>query len=229
MGRIPPNIRLRSEPMDPDNSLWSWATSSRSASGTQCKYARALMARWKLLGRVVPATSAPIRPVPSPCMSSEHRVPLRATMGYGHGPTRATEYRKVPLVPPQSCTSPSATALHRACSGMLPSAAAHHGDAWPKPPSAHTSAIQRALLRSAELHRVAPSGTELRGLRATPVIILCIEWRPVLKCYRAPPGAASHASQRRSALAHLRATERQRAVSLRDAACRMPPRSTACR
>ena len=43
---------------------------------------------------------------------------------------------KCHCVPPQSYTSPSATALHRACRRMLPSAAAHHGVSWPRPPSA---------------------------------------------------------------------------------------------
>ena len=54
---------------------------------------------------------------------------------------------------------------------------------------------------SATCNRVAPSGTEAFERHGT--FNLCIEWRTVLQCYRAPPGAAvccaaSHANQCRS-------------------------------
>jgi hypothetical protein len=52
-GHIPPDIRLRSEPMDPDNSFGHGlplTASSRSASGKQRKLVCELTARWRLLG-----------------------------------------------------------------------------------------------------------------------------------------------------------------------------------
>jgi hypothetical protein len=179
------------------------------------------------------------------------------------GPTRATEYRKVP---PQSCTSPTATALHHACRRMLPSAAPHHGVSWPRPPSAtdrhqvHTPPLPtRSTASGTEWHREASeqhqvstfalsgaqfsSATEhhrvplCAALRAMPtnadLTLICAgalqePSQPILRCAktatqanagrRAPPNATEcHKGT------HLRATERHRAVSPRDAACRLPP------
>ena len=195
-GHIPPDIRLRSEPMDPDNSFGHGlplTASSRSASGKQRKLVCELTARRRLLGvlcrRRVHDTARAVAVHVNRARASSTCVPPCAT---AMGQRALLSTAQCHCVPPRSCTSPSATALHRACRRMLPSAAAHHGVSWPRPPSAHTAASN--ALYSA-WHRVAPrppSHTKCQLLH---------EWRPVLQSYRAPPSttavccAASHASQ----------------------------------
>jgi len=156
--------------MDPDNSFGHWIDSQLAISLKKAAQigARALVARWRLLGvlcrrRVhdkaravaVHANRAPSTEV------ARHRVPRRYTAraaGCCRAPPRIMEFRG-------------------------------RGQRVHTPP--HPT---RSTVRGTEWHR---------GLRATPSVNLCIEWRPVLQIYRAPPGAAlccaaSHADQRRS-------------------------------
>jgi len=148
-GHIPPNIRLRSEPMDGSRQLlWSWATIDSQLAISLRKAtqvgARALMARWRLLGvlcrrRVhdkaravaVHANRAPSTEV------ARHRVPRRYT-------ARAAGCRRVHT--PSWSFVAEATECHRS------------------PPSAHTAASN--ALYSA-WHRVAlgpPSNTKCQPL-----------------------------------------------------------------
>jgi hypothetical protein len=109
-------------------------------------------------------------------------------------------------VPPRSCTSPSATALHRACRRMLPSAAAHHGVSWPRPPSAtdrhqvHTPPRPtRSTVRGTEWHR---------GLRATPSVNFCMsgaQFSRATEHHRAPLCAALRAMPANTDLTLIRA------------------------
>ena len=164
-----------------------------------------------------PSSATECRRVPDAADRHEHRARANEWHDAYEALLRATT----------SCTSPTATARHRECNRRLPSFAARHGiscrvppgatDRHQVPPRAHTArhlvplssvtACQRVPTRSTayrrappttEWHRVAPSGTEASERHET--FNLCIEWRPVLWSYRAPPGAAvrcaaSHASQ----------------------------------
>lgn len=174
-GHIPPDIRLRSEPMDPDNSFGHGlplTASSRSASGKQRKLVCELTARWRLLGvlcrRRVHDTARAVAVHVNRVPSIEY---MCATMCYGHGPTRATEYRKVPLC---ATTELHVTECHCATPRVPPDAAERRRASWSfvaeatechrSPPSAHTAASN--ALYSA-WHRVAlgpPSNTKCQPL-----------------------------------------------------------------
>jgi hypothetical protein len=78
--------------------------------------------------------------------------------------------------------------------------------------------------------RAMPANTDLTLIRAGA---LQEPSQPILRC--AETAARANAAERHrmplsaTRCTHLRATERHRAVSPRDAACRLPPRSTVCR
>ena len=157
-GHIPPDIRLRSEPMDPDNSFGHGlplTASSRSASGKQRKLVCELTARWRLLGvwcrRRVHDTARAVAVHVNRAPSIEY---MCATMCYGHGPTRATEYRTVPLC---ATTELHVTECHCATPRVPPDAAERRRASWSFVAEA-TECTHRRVQRA--LQCVAPSGTE---------------------------------------------------------------------
>jgi hypothetical protein len=157
-GHIPPDIRLRSEPMDPDNSFGHGlplTASSRSASGKQRKLVCELTARWRLLGvlcrRRVHDTARAVAVHANRAPSIEY---MCATMCYGHGPTRATEYRTVPLC---ATTELHVTECHCATPRVPPDAAERRRASWSFVAEA-TECTHRRVQRA--LQCVAPIGTE---------------------------------------------------------------------
>jgi hypothetical protein len=146
---------------------------------------------------------------------------------------------KCHCVPPRSCTSPRAAALHRACRRMLPSAAAHHGVSWPRPPSAtdrhqvHTPPRPtRSTVRGTEWHR---------GLRATPSVNFCMsgaQFSRATKHHRAPLCAALRAMPANTDLTLIRAGALQEpsqpilrcaeTAARANAGRRAPPDATEC-
>ena len=102
------------------------------------------------------------------CHDSCHRAPSSATecrrvpdaadrLEHHYAPTSGTMHTKRYCVPPQSCTSPTATARHRACNRRLPSIAARHGISCRVPPSATDRHVVPPSAHTAR-HRVPPSG-----------------------------------------------------------------------
>jgi hypothetical protein len=86
------------------------------------------------------------------------RVPDAADRHEHHcAPTSGTMHTKRYCVPPQSCTSPTATARHRACNRRLPSIAARHGISCRVPPSATDRHVVPPSAHTAR-HLVPPSG-----------------------------------------------------------------------
>ena len=132
--------------------LWSWATIDSQLAISLNKAAqigaRALMARWRLLGvlcrRRVHDTARAVAVHVNRAPSTEY---MCATMCYDHGPTRATEYRKVPLC---ATTELHVTECHCATPRVPPDAAERRRASWSfvaeatechrSPPSAHTAA-----------------------------------------------------------------------------------------
>ena len=163
---------------------------------------------------------------------ARHRLPLRYTTraaGCCRAPPRIMEFRGRGHRVPPIATKCTHRRFQRALQRVAPS-----GTEASEQHQVSTFAVSGAQFSSATEHHRVPLCAALRAMPTNADLTLICAGalqepsQPILRCAetatqanagrRAPPDATEcHKGT------HLRATERHRAVSLRDAACRLPP------